>query len=261
MTVSGPAGSYGWGTLQVDTGNTVQIIGASATATTTSNAGTINQTAGSTNLGAISGSGNLTVGNGSSAAQLTATQILQNSLIIGAGSTVMIVPSSSGGSSAAHSSAVASSGSSSATTGSAAVASSDLSSSDSSSGNTDIGAIQSAIDSGEISNIMGEILENRIFNDDRMAAEDPALNVALLDGRVMTELANLESDSWSGSAETGPGTISLDAGPSGFDSGADADLTAGPAAVPEPSSLLLAALGGIGLALALRMGGALRGHS
>ena len=41
-------------------------------------------------------SGNTTVGDGTNAANLTATQILQNTLTINAGSTVTIAPSGSG---------------------------------------------------------------------------------------------------------------------------------------------------------------------
>ena len=41
-------------------------------------------------------SGNTTVGDGTNAASLTATQILQNTLTINAGSTVTIAPSGSG---------------------------------------------------------------------------------------------------------------------------------------------------------------------
>ena len=173
-------------------------------------------------VGVVSGSGNLVVGNGSTPAQLTATQILQNTLTIGDGSSVSIVPSGGGEDSA--STAVASKSSN-----SAAAASSDLSSTDSSVGESDVETIQSAIDFGEISISIGEILEDRIVNDDRMAAEDPALNMALLDGRVMTELANIESAPSFGTAGSDSGTITLSGEPSGFSSGSGINFTASPA--------------------------------
>ena len=66
----------------------------------------------------------------------------------------------------------------------------------------------------------------------------------------MTELANIESDPPSGLAGTGAGTITLTGELSGFSTGSGISFTASPAAVPEPSSLLLAAFGGIGLIVA-----------
>jgi hypothetical protein len=64
MAVSGPVGAFRWGTLAVEAGNTLTISGSSATATNTSNSGTINQVAGIADLGRIVGPGNLAVGPG-----------------------------------------------------------------------------------------------------------------------------------------------------------------------------------------------------
>ena len=264
--VSGSASVSTGVSVAVATGATLQLAGTvsalsqgnDAANITTHGAGTLLVTGTNQTVGTVAGDpssdtngatiyGGTTVVGSGGAAQLTATQILQNTLTIGAGSTVTILPSGPGGSEAV-STAVASNGSSS---GAAAAASSD-SSSDASGGESEpLAAIEAAVSSGSISSTMGQILEDRIVNDDRMAAEDSALNLALLDDRVMTELANIESDSPSGLAGTGSGTITLTGEPSGFSSGSGISFTAGPAAVPEPSSLLLAALGGIGAAVAL----------
>ncbi len=93
LTVSGPVGSYGWGTLTVDAGNTLLINGNSATAATTNNAGTINQTSGTASLGVLTGTGSTVV---NATASLTAYQIKQNSLTIMGNGVVTLLPSGSG---------------------------------------------------------------------------------------------------------------------------------------------------------------------
>ena len=210
----------------------IESVGAiSGTATTDANGATVYD-------------GDTVVGDGTNPAQLTASQILQNTLTIGASSTVTILPSGPGGSEAVLTAVESGRGSS----GASATASSESSSD--ASGSDPLAAIEAAVSSGSISSTMGQILEDRITNNDLMAAEDSALNLALLDDRVMSELANIESDPPSGLAGTGSGTITLTGEPSGFSSGSGISFTAGLAAVPEPSSLLLAALGGIGAAVA-----------
>ena len=123
-------------------------------------------------------SGNTTVGDGNNAASLTATQILQNTLTINAGSTVTIAPSGSGipTDAVAAASSVATSDS---------TADSDSSSDSSSDPFT---AIQAAIASGSISSAKGQQLENRIAAIERLAATDPGLDVSLLEDRVLAAL-------------------------------------------------------------------------
>jgi hypothetical protein len=269
MNVSGPVGSYGWGTLQIASGNTLEINGTSATATATSNAGTIEQTSGSAaSLGAVSGpasssggatvyAGNLIVGDGSTPSQLTATKILQNTLTINAGSTVTIAPS--GGGIPAVEVAPASAVATSDVAMGAATAESDLS-------NDPFTAIQEAIDSGSISSAKGQQLEDRIAAIERLAATDPGLDVSLLEDRVLAALPTPSIWSASGTspfAETGSDLLAMDsstfASPSGSTLGGAtaafapaADFGSSPAAVPEPSTLLLAVFGGVGVLIAIR---------
>ncbi len=131
--------------------------------------------------GATVYSGSTTVGDGSNAATLIATQILQNSLIIGAGSTVAIVPSGAVGN---QTTAGAASSSTSAVSGSS------VSNESAAGASSSLAAIQAAIDSGELSSTMGQILENRIASIATIASEDPDI-ASLLENRVMAELATL----------------------------------------------------------------------
>ena len=103
-------------------------------------------------------------------------------------------------------------------------------------------------------------MENRIAAIERLAATDPGLDVSLLESRVLAALPSssiLPSTDASPLADTGSGLLAADS--SAFGSGSSgaggtfapaASFSGSPAAVPEPSTLLLAALGGIGLALA-----------
>ena len=197
--------------------------------------------------GATIYAGNTTVGDGTNAARLTATQILQNSLTINANSTVTILPSGSGGTMAASPS------------GSAAIASSstDVATSNAASAGTSdpFTAIQAAIASGAISGTTGQVLENRIAAIERLAATDPGLDVSLLESRVLAVLPSTPVlGDTSPIADSGANLLVLDSsasgsGPSGSPAAFSAtpSFTGGAAAVPEPSSLLLAALAGIGL--------------
>jgi hypothetical protein len=202
-------------------------------------------------------SGDTTVGDGTNAANLTATQILQNTLTINAGSTVTIAPSGPGISSGVSAaSAVA--------TDSAAPAETSTDSS-SAAAEDPLTAIQAAITSGAISVVKGEQLENRIAAIERLAATDPGLDVSLLEDRVLSALPNPSVWSPSGTTplvDSGTGLLAVDSGAIGstsssaFGSGAAfapaADFGGSPAAVPEPSTLLLTALAGIGLAVGAR---------
>ena len=193
--------------------------------------------------------GNTTVGDGASAASLTATQILQNTLTINAGSTVTIAPSAgAGGGVVAAASATPASATPSA-------ASSD--------GTGDpLAAIQDAIAAGSITSVKGQQLENRIAAIERLATTDPGLDVSLLESRVLAALPSssiLPATDAAPLADTGSDLLAADTSAvgtgtsgSGAEFASTASFSGSPAAVPEPSTLLLAALGGIGLAFAAR---------
>jgi autotransporter-associated beta strand protein len=262
--------------VSVASGATLQLSGSAAALSSTVNittagtgssgdgalvlSGATTQTVGIVSGTALSGSvttyaGNTTVGDGTNAANLTATQILQNTLTINAGSTVTIAPSGSGMMDT-DSAATAVVASSAAASGAAAVSTSSDVSSD------PFTAIQAAIASGSISSIKGAQLENRIAAIERLAATDPGLDVSLLEDRVLASLpatSVLPSTDSSPLGETGSGLLSVDSGTSSSASGGAtfafapaAGFGGSPAAVPEPSTLLLAALGGIGLLIAVR---------
>jgi autotransporter-associated beta strand protein len=247
--------------------NRVNIINNGSTAS----GGGLSVTGTNQSLGAVSSSGttnadNATVyggdtivGDGTNAAELTATQILQNSLTINAGSTVTILPSGSGGP-AVQTGA-------SATASVVSSAASDDGSSDS--GGSDSGrsdpftAIQAAIASGSISSVEGQRMENRIAAIERLARTAPGLDVSLLQSRALASLPStsiLTATDSSSLGEIASGLLTVDG--SMFGSGSSgaidafapsADFDGGSrATVPEPSSALLAALAVIGLALATR---------
>jgi fibronectin-binding autotransporter adhesin len=190
-------------------------------------------------------SGDTVVGGG---AGLTVTQILQNTLTIGAGATVTISPSGPGIPSGPT---VAGGSNLSATDGSLAADSSDP-----------LAEIQSAIASGSISNVKGEQLENRIAAIERLAAADPGLDVNLLESRVLASISSPSVWSSSGSSplvETGAGLLTVDSSMFAPASGSAASaiaafspaggLDGGITAVPEPSSLMLGGFGAIGIAV------------
>jgi fibronectin-binding autotransporter adhesin len=239
------------------------IIPSSGNVATVANSGTLQVTGSNQSVGVVTGSvtsamgspttydGDTVVGDGMSAASLTATQILQHTLTIDAGSTVTINPSGAN--------IVAMDSSASAT---AEVAPADVESSSDSDGDF-LAAIQAAISSGAISSEKGEPLENRIAAIERLETTDPGLDVSLLENRI---LAALPSPSlWSGSPSPldEPTSGLLDADISASDStssqgiasaafSSGGGLGAGPTAVPEPPGLLLAAVGCIGLATIAR---------
>jgi hypothetical protein len=230
-------GPTGGGAVTMTNSATQTVVGITGDPFTTDDGGTVY-------------SGDTTVGNGSDTSNLTATQILQNSLTVEAGSTVTISPAGPGipmvsGASAA---AVASD---------AAADSSDDSSTDA------LTAIQDAIASGSITSVKGKQLESRIAGIERLATLDPGLDVSVLESRVLASLPSssiLPSTDSAPLGEIGSGLLAIDTStPASGSSGATAAFASGAsfsvspaAAVPEPSTLLLAALGGIGLALAAR---------
>jgi autotransporter-associated beta strand protein len=277
LQIVGPSGSIASTSISVGVGGTLQLAGTTGGlpnspnitthGTGTANDGALELTGIATEtVGTVSGdtsqisdqnnvqvtvySGNTTVGDGTNAASLTATQILQNTLTINAGSTVTIAPSGSGIQMDAAATAATSS-----------VATSE-STADSDSSSDPFTAIQAAIDSGAISSAKGQQLENRIAAIERLAATDPGLDVSLLEDRVLAALPTPSVWSSSGTSpliDSGSGLLAVDSGTSGSSpSGATAafapaaDFGGSPAAVPEPSTLLLAAMGGIGILMAFR---------
>ncbi len=224
-----PANIPGSATVTVAAGATLQLAGSAAVLSSSVNitthgtgasgdgaltlTGTTTQT-----VGVIAGdplsvpditsyAGNTTVGDGTNAANLTATQILQNTLTIGAGSTVMLAPSpvlpmvvTATSNAAPAASATSLTADSAATSSSASDSSSDP-----------LLAIQAAIASGSITNATGQMLENRIAAIENLAARNPALNVSLLESRL---LATLPSSSLWSSTGAGSSTPLEDSGSS-----------------------------------------------
>lgn len=198
-------------------------------------------------------SGDTIVGDGTNAAGLTATQILQNTLTINAGSTVTIVPSGIG---IQSDTAIAAGSTVGATATSAA---SDDSESD------PLLAIQAAIASGSISEAAGQRLENRIVAIERLAATDPSLDESLLESRVLAavSLSNPPSSlvlpyTDSSPVEIGSDLLSVDSreftsasnGETAF--APTAGIDASPTTVPEPSTFVLAVSSAIVLVRAAR---------
>ena len=165
---NGSTASIGSGvSVAVAAGATLQLAGSvsslsdgsaispsSGNLATVANSGSLQVTGSSQSVGVVTGSvtsaigspttydGDTVVGDGTSAASLTAMQILQNTLTINAGSTVTISPSSSG--TAAMDSSAGATADASAAADSIAVLDSDP-----------LAAIQAAISSGAISNVKG----------------------------------------------------------------------------------------------------------
>jgi fibronectin-binding autotransporter adhesin len=201
--------------------------------------------------------GNTMVGDGMNAASLSAAQILQNTLAINAGSTVTILPYA-GDQEGGQNSSIA------ATSATPAVASTSTEPFDTS---DPFSAIQAAIASGAITSATGQSLENRITAIAQLSAADPGLDASQLESRVLAILpSNTAADALA--LETVSGLLASDTGPLGSspaskigsESAAFAptatsavnSAAVNPAAVPEPSTILLAAFGSVGLIFALR---------
>ncbi len=247
LQLSGPASALS-GTTNITThGTGLSTDGAlTVTGATTQTVGIVS----GDNLGgpATTYSGNTTVGDGANVANLTAAQILQTTLTINAGSTVTIAPSGVGGG-AGGTSTIATD----AVAATAAFAD----------GSTDpFMAIQAAILSGSISSIKGQQLENRLAAIERLAISDPGLDVSLLENRVIASLppssilpssaSILLNDTESGLLTVDGSTFISGSGGPIAKLGSEATFAESATSVPEPSTLLLAALGGILLALAAR---------
>jgi autotransporter-associated beta strand protein len=123
-------------------------------------------------VGAITGNGNLAVAAGS---DLTANSIVQNTLVIGAGSTLTIAPSGPGIQTDA--------------TAPSSTVETDADPAVVSDGSSDpITAIQAAIASGSISAVKGQQLENRIAMIKRLVATGTGLDLSLLESDVLAAL-------------------------------------------------------------------------
>jgi autotransporter-associated beta strand protein len=213
--------------------------------------GNISGTAGTDVNGATVYSGDTTVGNGSTGANLTATEILQNSLTVAANSSVTIVPSSSGGgvvTSASDETAATSA----ASTSTAAVASSDSSS-------DPYDAIESVLSSSSTSADAASALRDIVHS-------TPGMKLSGADEVALYE--DYQASSGTGVGASNPPSLLSDLAGDGLSSAEISSLTASassssfgigslspavyfgssPTAVPEPSSLVLAALGAAGLA-------------
>ena len=198
--------------------------------------GTVTGDSSSNDAGATVYTGSTVVGNGSSPAELTAKQILQDTLTINAGSTVTIAPSA--GSRAAHHRFLERNSSAASSNASAD------GSSDSDSSSDPFTAIQAAIASGSISSATGQRLENRIAAIEQLAATNPGLDASLLESRVLAALPSssiLHSTNVSTLADTGSGLFAADS--SWFGTGTSglggtfapaASFSGSPTAVPEP---------------------------
>jgi hypothetical protein len=264
---NGSTASIGSGvSVAVATGATLQLAGsvsslsdgsaiapASGNLATVANSGTLQVTGNNQSVGVVTGSvtsamgspttydGDTVVGNGVSAANLTATQILQNTLTINAGSTVTISPSGPGIVTTVSS------------TSPAADAASSAVASGSGSGTDPFEAIQAALASG------GNAVQ-RFESLWRLTVADSGLNLSLLDDRELAvdyqrmvaggippafegiDPASLIND-LANDGLTEPEIASLLGATtdSNFYS-AVGEAFASPTAVPEPSSLILAAL-------------------
>ena len=117
--------------------------------------------------------------------------------------------------------------------------------------------VEAAVSSGEISTDLGQALENSLTRLDHLAVTDSHLNIAAMDSHILAELnADISSSgTFSGSGPTF-GNSSSDSGIGGLGSGVS--LGGSPAAVPEPSTIVLALLAGCGTALAFRRRNACR---
>jgi len=192
--------------------------------------GTISGTA-TNSGGATTYSGNTTVAAGAS---LTADQILQNTISIGAGATVTIRPSGGGSMGAGQGTGVGGQGSG--ADDRAAIVAAALGGSGDSDGDATT-ATQAALAIGSDTNLAIERLQNRIAILGDLAADNTELDASLLTAE--DSLLSLES------------SIGLidDESAASFDTSDSAGLVGGPAAVPEPSTFVLLALAGLLLLL------------
>ena len=240
--VNGPANITNNGSLTVVGASNQQVGIVSGTSSTDVNGATVYR-------------GVTTAGDGTNAATLTASEILQNSLVIGANSTVAIVPSTGSGPGVVSSSSVASASSSAA-----------VGSSDSASTGDAFAGIEAALASSTSSHDALDQLRSLVSSDPGLkltpgddvflyhnyqlaangvslaaansgAAATPTLVSDLtLDGLTPSEISSLVGSA----ADPAPVTLG---GIGSMASTPTLSLGSSTAAVPEPSTLLLAAFG------------------
>jgi hypothetical protein len=85
LSVAGSEGQFGWGTLQINGGDSVTVNGNSVTAAATVNNGSLSHVSGNSSLGSLTGTGTLSVGNSSgAAASVTVNSFNQSSITVNA---------------------------------------------------------------------------------------------------------------------------------------------------------------------------------
>jgi fibronectin-binding autotransporter adhesin len=218
---------------------------------TNQSVGTVIGDAGTDTDGATVYSGSTVVGDGNNPADLTATQILQATLTINAGSTVTIRPSGPGISIGM----TASTTDSNAVAGVAPITPSVASSETSGESAT---TIDSEILADSFSSQTSQRLENRLAAIERLAVSDPGLEVSLLGISSLSSYASSLSfgEPSAGMIDSGASALASESGSIPLGAAAvfspSSYLNSNPAAVPEPSTLLLAASAVLGLALLSR---------
>lgn len=197
---------------------------------TTASAGGFNVTGTNQTVGTVTGTGDTVVGDGTHPASLAAAQIVQSSLTINASSTVTILPSDSASQSTANSAGASTSSTTDSLTNSSndsIIPAADLNSAALAS------AIQTAVASQWITSEYAESLDRRVSAIETIASENPALDLGPLEQAAWQSL--LDSIGSTGDASALLGTTA----------DSDATATGGAAAVPEPSSIVLLALGAV----------------
>ena len=208
-------------------GNRMNVVNQNSTAS-----GGLMIASGNQTVGTISGtattSGNATTYSGNTAVapgtSLTADQILQNTLSIGAGATVTIQPSGGAEESGVRGQTSGEAG--------AAIVDTGFDSSDDSDGDATTATL-AALATGSDANLAIKRLQNRIAILGNLAADNPEFDVSL--ATAEDSLLSLESNVGLSDAEA---ALSFNASDSG-------GLAGGPAAVPEPSTFVLLALSGL----------------
>jgi fibronectin-binding autotransporter adhesin len=234
-------------TASVNNNGMLSVVG-----TSNQTVGNVVGTSGTDVNGATIYAGSTVVGDGTNSANLTANEVLQNAIVVNNGSSLTIVPSASGGSVAmsdasssgvTHSAAVTSAASSSGSSGGDAFASIEAALSVSSTQNGAVTTLRDLVGSNSDWRMSRadavELFQNyELANGGSLGSNvtpvsSPSLAVDLAaDGLSSSEIADLGVTGSSGSFSGGIGSLSP-----AVSVGGDT------AAVPEPSTLVLAALG------------------
>lgn len=213
----------------------------------------------STSNGATVYSGDTVVGD---SADVSAAQILQNSLTVGDSATAVILPASTTMVMAAQPAE-----------SSSASASASVAGANASAGSADpLAVIQSAVDSGAISSAKGQVLDDRIATIESEAAINPDIDVAALEGHVLdlispnptfapttfadgTSTSTIDASLALGGAGSESDSLTLGSSTAfALSSGSSISVGSGVSAVPEPSTWILAIFGICGLVALRTMG-------